>query len=587
MTKKADLNISSFTKHMFIRQYLPALTSALVFSVADMADALVVGNRMGTLGLAAIALSLPVFMVFNLIMHSMGLGGSIIFAGKMSKGKEKEAKASFQGVISTLLILGIIIAALGNIFLDGILILLGGTRDNPELFKAAGIYLRLVLTAAPLFFFDYAMGYYMRNDDLEKEASICSAIGNISDFALNIILVLILNMGVMGAGVATLTGVSISSFFQIVFLRFRKSHLNFFPYIPDFKIVSICFKAGAASCISYIYSFVFIWLGNNAMMKLAGEAGVAIFDVVQNIGNFMIYMFGAITQASQPIISTYEGECNYDECDRLQGVLRVITVITSAVLVLLCTLLSKGILMLFGISGDESLAFGSYALRVFSVCILFAGLNIICSNYYSSRNIPFPAFLLSTLRGVAVIIPVLIVCILLGKYAFWFTYPVTEFLSFVIINIYLMFLKKDSKRVPKERIYTTMLGGDVSYIGKAVSELEEFCDRWEANPKQAYYVQMTVEEMCSAIITNGFTEKDRDQCNIQLTLIAKEGNTFSFHVRDNAVTFNPFGMNKKKLDEMEDADSDFNALGMDIIKKKASSFYYRRYQGFNTMVVEL
>ena len=41
------------------------------------------------------------------------------------------------------------------------------------------------------------------------------------------------------------------------------------------------------------------------------------------------------------------------------------------------------------------------------------------------------------------------------------------------------------------------------------------------------------------------------------------------------------------LKELEDADSDFNALGMDIIKKKAKSFYYRRYQGFNTMVVRI
>jgi uncharacterized protein with ACT and thioredoxin-like domain len=50
--------VSEFTKQMFAKQYLPALSSAVVLSVADMADALVVGNRMGATGLAAIAFSI-------------------------------------------------------------------------------------------------------------------------------------------------------------------------------------------------------------------------------------------------------------------------------------------------------------------------------------------------------------------------------------------------------------------------------------------------------------------------------------------------------------------------------------------------
>ena len=44
MTKQ---KVSQFTIQMFAKQYLPALSSAVVLSIADMADALVVGNRMG------------------------------------------------------------------------------------------------------------------------------------------------------------------------------------------------------------------------------------------------------------------------------------------------------------------------------------------------------------------------------------------------------------------------------------------------------------------------------------------------------------------------------------------------------------
>ncbi len=579
---------------MFIRQYTPVLISAFVFSIADMADALVVGNRMGTLGLAAIAFAVPVYMFFNVIMHSFGLGGSIEFAKKMAKGKEEEARSSFHGVLVTLIVISVLIAVLGNLFIDPVLVALGVSPSMPQLFQASKTYLQLIITAAPFFFFDYGMGYYLRNDDMEKEASICSGIGNVLDFSLNVILVLIFNMGVAGAGIATFVGVAVSSIIEIIFMCQKRSHLKILPLKPDFSRVFACYKTGLASCISYIYSFVFIWLGNNAIIRLAGEMGVAVFDIVQNISNLMLYIFNAVAMASQPIISTYEGECNYDECDRLQ-ILAIKTVsISAAILTLLTALFAPYICKLFGVFDEAAVTYGSYALRVFCICMLFAGLNLIISNYFTARNIIFPAFLISTLRGIAIIIPVALICILLGKTAFWFVYPITEIVTFVILMFYLKFYYNNSARVKKEkpvrieddRIFKTTLGSDITKLGPAVQEIEAFCEKWEASMKQQYYVQMTVEEMCSAIIQNGFKKDDPSQnWEIDLTLVAMEDHEFSLHIRDNATSFNPFDMSKKSLDDMEDSDSDFNALGMDVIKQKAKDFYYRRYQGFNTMVV--
>jgi Na+-driven multidrug efflux pump/anti-sigma regulatory factor (Ser/Thr protein kinase) len=579
---------------MFIRQYMPVLISAIIFSIADMADALVVGNRMGTLGLAAIAFSVPVYMFFNVIMHSFGLGGSIEFAKSMAKGKEDEAIRCFHGVFAVLMGISLLIAILGNIFIDGILVILGVSPSMPQLFEASKTYLQLVITAAPFFFFDYAMGYYLRNDDMEKEASLCAGIGNILDFSLNVILVLFLNMGVFGAGFATFTGVAVSSIMEFIFMCQKRSHLELLPLKPDFSKVLTSYRTGLASCISYIYSFIFIWLGNNAIIRLAGEMGVAVFDIVQNISNLMLYIFNAVAMASQPIISTYEGECNYEECDRVQ-LLSIRTVsISAAVLTLLTALFAPFICKLFGVYDRAAVTYGSYALRVFCICMLFAGLNLIISNYFTARNIVFPAFLISTLRGIAIIIPVAFVCIFLGKDAFWFVYPVTEISTFIILIFYLRFFYQNSSKVRKDkpsrieddRIYKVTLGSDISKLGPAVEEIEAFCEKWEASMKQQYYVQMTVEEMCSAIIQNGFATGDPGQnWEIDLTLVAMEDHEFSLHIRDNATSFNPFEMNKKSLDDMEDSDSDFNALGMDVIKQKAKDFYYRRYQGFNTMVV--
>ncbi len=100
--------------------------------------------------------------------------------------------------------------------------------------------------------------------------------------------------------------------------------------------------------------------------------------------------------------------------------------------------------------------------------------------------------------------------------------------------------------------------------------------------KQQYFVQMTVEEICGAIIAKGFQGGEDDM--IQITLAAEDNGLFTLNLRDSAVRFNPFEM-ARTADG--DPDPDFNAVGMQVIKTKAISFYYRRYQGFNTMVVKI
>jgi anti-sigma regulatory factor (Ser/Thr protein kinase) len=50
------------------------------------------------------------------------------------------------------------------------------------------------------------------------------------------------------------------------------------------------------------------------------------------------------------------------------------------------------------------------------------------------------------------------------------------------------------------------------------TEVETFCTRWSASHAQQYFVSLTVEEICQAIILHGFS--DLENGYIELTLIA-------------------------------------------------------------------
>ena len=86
----------------------------------------------------------------------------------------------------------------------------------------------------------------------------------------------------------------------------------------------------------------------------------------------------------------------------------------------------------------------------------------------------------------------------------------------------------------------------------------------------------------AAPMNNAFSQKDG---YIQLTIVPNEDGSVSLHLRDNAREFNPFGMDTKSI-SLENG-TGLDAIGVKVIKSKAKEFFYRRYAGFNTLVVRV
>ena len=120
-------------------------------------------------------------------------------------------------------------------------------------------------------------------------------------------------------------------------------------------------------------------------------------------------------------------------------------------------------------------------------------------------------------------------------------------------------------------------------MGVILGQVENFCEKWGASQKQTYFVIMTVEEICLLIISKAF--EDGHQGYIELTLVALEEPEFELHIRDNARIFNPFDLETARVSQ--EGDYDMDAMGMLVIKQKAKQFFYRQYQGFNSLIVRI
>ena len=130
-----------------------------------MADALVVGWRMGETGLAAIGMTLPLFMVINLFMHGLGIGGSVRICPK--GGQAGEAGGQLLRVLWLAPAASCPLALTVNPFSRQVLRLLGAEAAGEALRRQTDAYVRLIARRAgdlP----NHVLNYYLRADGQQK-----------------------------------------------------------------------------------------------------------------------------------------------------------------------------------------------------------------------------------------------------------------------------------------------------------------------------------------------------------------------------------------------------------------------------------
>lgn len=100
-----------FSGKMVRRLWLPAVLSAIGLSIGDIADALVIGQKLGEGGLTAVSICLPLYMVINILIYGLGTGGGIRFSRLMAEGKPEEAVRNFNNLLFGGGVIALVIAA--------------------------------------------------------------------------------------------------------------------------------------------------------------------------------------------------------------------------------------------------------------------------------------------------------------------------------------------------------------------------------------------------------------------------------------------------------------------------------------------
>lgn len=574
----------AFAGSMYRRLFVPSMVCAVGLALSDMADAIVVGRRMGETGLAAIGMSLPLYMVFNVCMHGLGIGGSARYAKLLSEGDREGALASFNRVLRAALALSVLIALAVNLTPGLFLRLMGTTGEDGALYAATRDYVRIIALGAPLFFLNYILNYYLRNDGSARIASAGFLAGNVVDIALNVVFVVALGMETAGAALATLIGLAVSVACYMPALLSKRRILKISLRRPalGWRAAFELFRSGFSISSQYLWQMIFLLIANHTLMLHLGGQGVAVFDMIQNASYLVIYLYDAAAKALQPLASTFYGEKNLAAALRARTIALRSGLAVGLAAVGLIALFPQAVCAVFGLSQPDAMAMATRALRIYCLGASFAGISVILESYYQSVDEERSAFVIALLRGCVILIPA---TLLLGVFApaqFWFVFPVSETLSLAGFALWKRFGRAPARSIDASRVYSRTIRSSTGDLGTLTQQIEDFCDRFAASARQKYFVTMAAEEISLAIIREGFAGCDDGA--IELTLIALEDGEFELHIRDNATSFNPFSLHSDRVGQDQ---FDADAMGIMVVKQRAKYFFYRRYQGFNSLVVRI
>lgn len=572
-----------FVPRMFYKLLIPSVISSIGFAMADMADALVLGQKVGETGLAAISLCLPFFMLINIFMDGLAIGGCVHFSQKLGEGNDKKAVECFNRIWISALIIALVIGLGVNLFIDDVLGLLGTNLADGELFYSCKDYIRIIAFGTPFLMLNIVFANFLRNDNNSTLATKGFLIGNAVDIVLNIVLVIFLGLGTKGAALSTVIGSAVAIIFYLPGIIGKNKEILKVRYVfLDLKEIFYCFKTGFSTSVQHLLQLVFLLVVNRILMSISGESGVAVFDVVYNVSFFLIYMYNGVSEASQPLISTFSGENSEEDCKYVLNLSKKYGIGFGLVVAVLLFVFAENISQIFGIT-DELLPLSVNAIRIYCFGFAFLGLNILYGNYYQSKENVKLAFFIVFMRGFVILLPSVLFFAVFGVEVIWLMFPVTELITLLLFYLFRMYNLRREPIFEAKRILRITVENESEDMEKVINKTMGFCEKWNGDAEQKYYVTLIIEEICMSIIRNAMTDiKNR---KIRITLLAEEDGDFVLNLIDNAVVFNPFSFKSKKID----SDNEFNIdeISMMMIKKKTKKFMYRRCNGFNSLVVRI
>lgn len=428
-----------FTYKRLIRFTLPSIVMMVFTSIYGVVDGFFVSNFAGKTPFAAVNLIIPFLMIVATVGFMFGTGGTAIVAKAFGEGDSERANRYFSLFVYVAFGLGVIIAALGFIFIRPISILLGA---QGELLENCVVYARIILVALPFYVCQLLFQSFFVTAEKPHLGLAVTVSSGLTNMVLDAVLVMLLPGPYKLAGAAVATAMS-----QVVggvvplfyFFRKNSSILRLQKTSMDLRAILQACVNGSSEFMSNVSMNLVGMLYNIQLLAYAGEDGVAAYGVMLYVSMVFSAAFIGYSIGTAPIVGYHDGARN---CAELHGLLHKslgMIGLFGLLMVAAAQLLAVPLARLFVGYDAGLLELTVNGFRIFALSFLFMGFAIFGSGFFTALNDGVTSAIISFLRTLVFqVAAVQLLPRLLGIQGIWWSIVVAEVMAVVLAGVFLL-----------------------------------------------------------------------------------------------------------------------------------------------------
>lgn len=240
-----DFTKGTITKQIIIFS-IPMLIGNFFQQLYSMVDAMIVGRYVGGNALASVGVAMNIVQFLVAVLIGLTTGASVLISHFYGAKLYEKLKLTVSTSVIFLFLLSILIAAVGIAFSPLILLLLNA---SPDIMEDAVLYLRILMGGMlfPIFYNMYTA--YLRALGDSRGPLLILICCTVLNTVLDLFFVARLDMGVLGAAVATIIAQAVSAILCFIYTLYRVPLLRIRRLTLDLRLFGSVLKYGMPAAI--------------------------------------------------------------------------------------------------------------------------------------------------------------------------------------------------------------------------------------------------------------------------------------------------------------------------------------------------
>jgi Na+-driven multidrug efflux pump len=439
---------------LLARFAIPSIIAMLVSSLYNIVDQFFIGRSVGMLGNAATNVAFPLSITCTAISLLCGIGGAANFNLSMGR-KEKEKAVSFAGgAIGMMLILGVVLCVVSEIFLEPMMRAFGATD---QVLDYALLYTGITAYGFPFLIVTTGGSNLIRADGSPQYSMLCTLVGAIINTILDPLFIFGFDMGMAGAAWATIIGQIVSGLMVLGYLtRFKTVHTPLKSLLPSKAAWIPILSLGMAPFFNQIAMMIVQVVMNNTLTYYGAQSAygsdipLACVGIISKVGMIFFAIVIGISQGIQPIISYNYGAGKYERVKSTYKKAVTAAIGISIVAFFLFQLMPRQIIGIFGSGSEEYFLFAEKFFRIYMFFTFINGIQPITANTFTSIGKAGKGIFLSLTRQIIFLLPLLIILpFFIGIEGVMFSAPIADGVAAVLC---IFFIVKEFKQMGEKKV---------------------------------------------------------------------------------------------------------------------------------------